>query len=287
MMLTALALALTPDALACLPEEPAIVAQAPAHGQQGVPRDALIRFQVSGGEPAEPVEITVTIDGEPVPGTLHTLDPDGDPLTQAPLYTFDPDGDLPEQVEVDVRVDGLGPAPTAFTFQTGVTRIGEGAPQAPRIHSIDAWDGEDTSDERSMCDPTHWRDLYMSIETVEEDIHQLGFVVAYRLGPEGELDEADPLITHGSVSGGLLDLYAELFGKQERAIEDECFVAVAFDGAGNASEASEVVCARRMPEWRCGTGLGMFGCSSAPLTAALAPAVLALVGAGVRRREDA
>lgn len=288
MILATLALAFAPEAHACSPAPAAIVAQAPAADQQSVPVDALIRFQIGEGEIQDEVRISVSVDGEPVPGVLRTFDPEENPFKQAPLYAFDPDEDLPSDTRIDVQVDGLGNEATAFSFTTGDARIGDVALPPPALAWIDAWDGEHGDGPISSCEPSQWRDLYMGMEDVPDDPHGLGFVVVYRLGMSADTTAAAPLITHGPVAeGGFLDLYAQLPGEPDRAIEEECFIAVAFDGAGNASETSAIQCAAPMPEWQCGTGLGMFGCSSAPLTAAVGPALLALLGVGARRREDA
>ncbi len=287
MLLAALVLALTPDAHACSPGPAEIVAQAPANGQQGVPVDAVIRLVLDDGYVWSAVAVEVSVDGEPIPGEVSMWTHTKDLTEQTGLLTFTPAEDLPADAEVEVRVDGVGVGPEISVFRTGDARLGSEAPAAPELMWVEATDGEVPRRQQSSCDTDTWRDVYLSGDRAPADPHALGFVVAYRLDRDRAVDLSQPVAVSGPLEeGGAFDLNTTLSWDIDRHLTEECFVVVAYDGAGNASAPSEVMCASEMMMFECGTGLGLFGCSTAPLGAVLGPALLAMLGVGVRRREE-
>lgn len=291
MLLAALALALTPDAHACSPGPAAIVAQAPAVGQTDVPVDAVVRLVIGQGYLWDEVDVQVSVDGEPVDGELDVWAHSKDLVEQTGLVTFDPAADLPAGAEVEVRVDGIGDQPELFVFETGDARIGGAGPDAPVPGWAEIWEGQTPRRQQSSCDTDTWRDVYLSVDGAPADAHALSFVVAYRVPADLALEDGElpPLDEPVAVSrpieeGGYVDLNTKLSWDIDHPLTEECFVFVATDGAGHVSAPSEVVCGQEMVHWVCGTGLGFLGCSTLPLGAALGPALLAMLGVGVRRR---
>ncbi len=273
-LLLATSVVLPSEAEACSPALGHLVGTAPYDGQSEVPRDAALRAFLGEGY-VDRATITVTADGAEVAGSSAQVIQTLDMVEQFSVVTFTPDEPLAEGATIEMVVE-LENGTEAVSFSVG-TRLVTPVDGMADLE-VDRLDEESPQGMMSSCDYSRWRELDATVYPGQADDDGLSLLHVFRVGEDFSgvpADEPFRTLVLDAESDAPIELQAEYPVDADEPAD--CFVVVQEDGAGNWSEASDVVCKRT----------GALGCATVTGTGAGWLGALLSLGLVFRRRRDA
>lgn len=279
-MLVFLAQLMISNPEACVPEisEPMLQSVFPQSGAMDVAIDSVIRLEFSGYFGAELPEFNLSHDGEELDVEVELIVENHHFNASQSIVEIRTVDDLVAKEEFLLEMDGE----SILLFRSS-TQLTAPIQTVPEFGWIDQYFVDNTVySEIDSCTPDTETEIWMDVGEREKD----AALILFRVERDGQAmdEEAEPFFL--SLDSTETNFSFTIPYTEES--EEFCFTAAFVNSAGEMGELSEVQCSYQYEygDFRCGTGLQMFACSSMPAeNLGLMGLTIGLLGLS-RRRED-